>query len=389
MRGNNKNRFISMVLSNSNLTAAQKSRVVSLISRDAESEETGTLPSNDDAMNNLPIYRSPKDISKFLLAYNQDPILKYTCHPIDDINTIKEIVEKCGGELYSVKNHQSLIALRFSELYDKKKYNIDSKVMSLIRVYLTGKDFNRNDQTWSSLKIAENWHSKKLFDWSENNPGKIPNPGDNIAEFQCNEGYMLPKPIVSNLTGKKITTFGDVVMYFKSLFHIKRSDNLRDKLLYIYHNGYRCGTQDSHPWEEHLNLSFGKFDNKIELFTSVDKLLQAFVAILRICVDVQKRYYTEIPHIEVGFYKDPDDGRVCFSVHHINSEYQKTVEDTISRIGEQQRNLINNQINGICDLYIEANFGHDACYRVNLWDGNDRNKEVIPLMPGVKYILKF
>ena len=177
-------------------------------------------------------------------------------------------------------------------------------------------------------------------------------------------------------------------MYYKSLFHIKRDDNLRDKILYVYNNGYQTSEQKSLPWNEKVQLTHN-FDNSIELFTSVDKLLQAFVAIMKICIDVQKQYSKELPQIEVGFYREEKTCRVCFYVHHLNSEYRKSIDDTIKRIGEQQTNLIKNQINGLCDLYIQADFGNDHYAEINLWDGKPREAKNIKKIQGVKYILKY
>ena len=175
-------------------------------------------------------------------------------------------------------------------------------------------------------------------------------------------------------------------MYYKSLLHIKRDDNLQNKILYIYKKGYQTGDQNSHPWLDRIDLTIGEFDNNIELFTSVDKLLQAFGAILSICIENQVE---GIPHVEVGFYRESESKRVCFYVHHKNTQYHKGIEDSIKKIGEKQTLLIKNQINGICDLYIQADFGNDQYAEINLWDGKPRAAISIEKIEGVKYILKY
>ena len=190
-------------------------------------------------------------------------------------------------KVYSVKSHYHLILSRFTQLREKYRTTgkyLDGKVVSLMRVYITGETFHREPAAWSTQSITYNWHSPELWEWSNKNQGIVPNPGENIAEFICNEGYKLPKPFISNLSGKRISTFGDLVMYYKSLLHIKRDDNLQNKILYVYKKGYQTGDQNSHPWLDRVDLTIGEFDNNIELFTSVDKLLQAFGAILSICI---------------------------------------------------------------------------------------------------------
>lgn len=390
---NNSQKLISTLLANKKLTNTQREKLAALMIRDLNLVNPNQDGESDRNLlqSDLPEYHSSKDVMDFLLEYNQDPILKYTCHPIDDMNVINEIAEQCENKVYSVKSHYHLISSRFKQL--REKYNpkttgkyLDGKVLTLMRVYITGETFHRVASAWSTQSIEYNWHSPELWEWSNKNPGIVPNPGENIAEFLCNEGYKLPKTFISNLSGKRINTFGDLVMYYKSLLHIKRDDNLQNKILYIYKKGYQTGDQNSHPWLDRINLTIGKFDNNIELFTSVDKLLQAFGAILSICIENQVE---GIPHVEVGFYREPESKRVCFYVHHKNSQYHKGVEDSIKKIGEKQTLLIKNQINGICDLYIQADFGNDQYAEINLWDSKPRAAINIEKIEGVKYILKY
>lgn len=387
----NTQKFISTLLTNRKVTNTQRERIAALMIRELdlgspsqESESDSNLPKSD-----LPEYHSPSDVMKFLLEYNQDPILKYTCHPIDSSDVIKEIAEMCGGT-YTVEGHYHLISTRFKQLREEFKKSgkyLDSKVITLMKVYIDGTTLGKDTLPWSQLQIPYNWHTTELWIWSKKNPGIVPNPGENIAEELENEGYKLPKVLRSNLAAKKLKTFGDIVLYYKSLFHIKRDDNLRDKILYVYNNGYQTSEQKSLPWNKKVQLTHN-FDNSIELFTSVDKLLQAFVAIMKICINVQMQYSKELPQIEVGFYREKS-GRVCFYVHHQNSEYRKSIDDAIKRIGEQQTNLIKNQINGLCDLYIQADFGNDHYAELNLWDGKPREAKNIDKIQGVKYILKY
>ena len=120
----------------------------------------------------------------------------------------------------------------------------------------------------------------------------------------------------------------------------------------------------------------------MELYYTIPiiKLLDA------ICIENQAE---GIPHVEVGFYRELESKRVCFYVHHKNSQYRKGIEDSINKIGEKQTLLIKNQINGICELYIQADFGNGQYAEINLWDGKRRTAKDIEKMEGVKYILKY
>ena len=277
---NNSQKLISTLLANKKLTNAQREKIAILMIRDLDLANTNQdgESNGDFPKSNLPEYRSAKDVMDFLLEYNQDPILKYTCHPIDDLSVINEIAEQCENKVYSVKSHYHLILSRFTQLREKYRATgkyLDGKVVSLMRVYITGETFRREPASWSTQSITYNWHSPELWEWSNKTPGIVPNPGENIAEFICNEGYKLPKPFISNLSGKRISTFGDLVMYYKSLLHIKRDDNLQNKILYVYKKGYQTGDQNSHPWlavpKIHLCiLIVTKISLNIQIANSID-----------------------------------------------------------------------------------------------------------------------
>jgi hypothetical protein len=49
--------------------------------------------------------------------------------------------------------------------------------------------------------------------------------------------------------------------------------------------------------------------------------------------------------------------------------------------------LIENQINGLCDLHIRAKFENNQNYELNLWDGKERKAKLIPMFDGVQYLL--
>lgn len=400
--------FIYFFTHNKSLTRAQKLKIDVLLARDFANKknnyniETANEPNivgKEKSKTNVKMdscekdyrekYIPPKNLQLFLRRFNQNDVLKYTCHEIDTDETIREICDLCGSEEYTVKKHSELISKAFDELNNQlisDKIFKDPKMFALISVYLTGETKSGQKQ-WSSLNVDTTWSSKELLDWSENNPGVIPSPGKNIAKKQKNTGYELPKAIRSNLTGNRILTFKELVLYFKSLFHIRRDNSLRDILSYV--------NKEEHYVEQNISIFFSeeRFGNNIELFTDVDKLVQTYKHILDICRKCHKEGEKII--IELSFYAE--ENHVFFCIHDKESVYGKNLMAATTRIGELQKPLIYHKINGLCDLIIEADFDNKEYARIALWHENSRplsekpNVEVERLnsCQGVKYILRF
>ena len=382
--------FIKLMLQNRNLSLNDKKRLVLLATREIEKEDNLVEGAkHNNGTEDYISYISPKDLQLFLYRFNQDSILKYTCHEIDTIETKEEICNLCGTQEYSIRKHSGIISKAFEDLNntlrDEKVFK-EPNMYALMSVYLTGS--TPGGQTkWSSLKIDTNWASPELFAWGDNNPDTIPSPGKNIARRQTNKGYELPKALKSNLNGSRILTFKELVLYFKSLFHIRRDNSLRDILNYI--------NEVEQYADNNINIVFSdeKFKNNIELFTNVEKLVQAYKRIIEICkschIDEEKI------NVELSFFEE--EGFIYLCIHDINSVYGKNLDAATKRIGEQQKKLIKNQINGLCDLFIEADFDNQEYARIALWNENcgPQSEELyievnkIDHCQGVKYILRF
>ena len=381
------------MLQNRNLSVNDKKRLILLATQ--EIEQGGNTPfdvklieKKDDNRKNIK-YIPPKNLQEFLYRFNQDSILKYTCHEIDTDDTIREICNLCKTEEYSLRKHSELISQAFEELNKKlitDKIYKDSKMYAMMSVYLTGT--TKNGQTeWSSLNIQTNWACKELLEWGDNNPGIVPSPGRNIARKQRNNGYELPKALKSDLSGNRILAWKELVIYFKSLFHIRRDNSLLDILRHI--------NEVEKYSEKNINIIFteDKFKSNVELLTNVDKLLQAYKRIIEICKSCHKD--NELLLIELSFYEE--DGIVYFMIHDKKSIYGKNLDAATKRIGESHSKLIEKQINGLCDLYIEADFDNQEFARIALWNENSNPLGELPNIDvkrlnncqGVKYILKF
>jgi hypothetical protein len=333
-------------------------------------------------------YTSPKNLQLFLREFNQDDVLKYTCHQIDTDEVIDSICKECSNEKYDFAKHSELIRKHFELLTQKFKQNeihLDSKMYALISTYLTGtsgKKDQREKKDWSSNGIDINWNSPQILEWAKEHPHIVPAPGKNIAKKQKSNGYTLPYAFKSNITGTRIKSFTDLVIFFKSQFHIRKDNSLRTILEKV-----------SSKWKpEDVQISFveSEFNDSVELFTDVDKLIQAYQKIVEICIENRSEDNEPI-QIQLSFYDDAETKSTFFCIHHLNTVYKKTSKNSTERIGTAHSNLISKQINGLSDLYIEARFGDGVSGRLNLWDGNDEFKfqSLQEDITGVKYILRF
>ena len=174
----NYNAFISGLLSNPSTTKEDRERIVDLLLKERDkgfvTEEqvvqiirryTGSKdskgevdqPQSSDTINNDSSgdgvkYKSPKDTHDFLVAYNQDSILKYTCHNIDDEDVINEINKECGVAEYDFDKHLHIIQDHFNLL--KKGRYIHYRILNLISAYLTGKTMKGEASEWSSSNVC-------------------------------------------------------------------------------------------------------------------------------------------------------------------------------------------------------------------------------------------
>jgi hypothetical protein len=337
--------------------------------------EGNTPPPNSDLPKK---YINPKNLSDFLLAYNQDPVLKYTCHEIDDNDVINEINKECGTSEYNLVEHQKIIEKRFIGLVDKRF--ISHHIKNLILVYLTGKSYTGSYNLWSSERISINWNSPEILEWSIQNPGLVPNPGINIVRKNKNKGFTFKKAFPSSLMGVRINSFTKLVLHFKHLTHIRADNSLLKIILRI---------NETEGWNKKINfkVTADKFSENIELFTDVDKLIQAYNDLIKIILDVSEKGSLNMPKVELEFKEKNSD--VYFIIHHTNSIYQHTVADTIKRVGTGYTDLIKYKINGLCNFHVKADFGNGRFAEINIWDGEERKERKVSQFDGVEYRLIF
>ncbi|MFB9119976.1 hypothetical protein ACFFUE_02100 [Bergeyella porcorum] len=395
--------FIQEFIKIGKLTQQQKDKMLEIIITDkavgkaaisaeeVPSDGNSKYPSNKSS---LPDFKDPfgkKSLSKFILAYNQDPLLKYTWHTVDgetieyedESLTIKDYIKKlCNSDVYSVREHQKLLKTRFDEL--KSAYSLNKQIQTLLNVYLTGEDFYGKPKKWSSNEVEINWRSENLLKWSDENKDCIPHANGNLKNSQKNNVYKLPKPFNSKLNGKRIRDFSELVIHCKNLFHIRTDNSLKSILEYII--------EQNKDWRDKINFEFVNFQENITLFTDVDKLCQFFKEFVRLIINELPEKIKNSKHqIELSFTEK--DEYINFVIHHISIDcpyYGKSSSDTIRRLGNSYTSMIN-KINGMCELWLEADFPDEPSYRINLWteQTSRHSKTEIKKVGGVKHILKF
>jgi hypothetical protein len=394
--------FIKEILVDVRLKPEQRERVLQLASREMEGEKnldmrvtelekilskgTEFLKSNFQDKKEKPKkllekgtvnYLAPDRLKKFLFTFNQNKILRSTCHDIDS-DELQIINSYCNTKEYSFQNHLKVVSEEY--LNHDKTNDAPFGVKALFRAYLLGKNYqNENAEYWSLAdKIQINWSSPGLMDWSIRNKGFPPHPSEGLEEQLETVGFEF-KPFTSVTLGRTIQNFRDLVIHFKHLFHIRSDNSLKS----IIKNKNRSFVD-----KIDFIIDDVKFPSNIELFTDVERLIKIYEKILSLALeaavssDIDPR-----PRIKLSF-SECENG-IDFSIHHINSQYGKTLEQTFRRgIGKTYSQLFTLS-NGYCDLYLNADFGQSHSASINLWDGKEWMEGKLDSIQGVEHVLRF
>lgn len=381
----NKYDFIADLLENKKLTTAQRElfllltkeeiRKDALIGEDIEErirklekivngdgiesfnkeQENNILNESKQTNIELDKYFEPSSLYKYLFDYNQNQILKSTCHEIDS-NELENILNYCGTEKYDFEKHLEKILEAFQE-HDKKF--APGIVKAVIRGYLTGKTFDgRQIEGWSPHTFSFNWSSLELKNWCRQNQGVPPNIDEGLMEQIEKTGYELRTPLVLK-NGNSIRTFSDLVICFKRLFHIRNDNSLKSLIL---------RENEARGWNNRIKFQIDDtdFPNNIEFFTDVDKLIKAYNIIIELTLE-QKRNTSEKVYIKLSLTEK--DNTIEFSILHKKSVYGKTIKNTTEdRLGTKYFGLVKYQINGLCNFYVQADFENKESYRIGIWN---------------------
>lgn len=331
---------------------------------------------SEQKSNNLPQYLDPYHLYVFLFEYNQNPILRTTCHDID-ANELKSIMEFCKTESYIFKEHLKSIITAY-EVHEKA-YFATFQIKALIRGYLTGKDYNDKITGWTTRNIKINWSSSHINDWVIQNPNTPPNLNEIGAGNQEIELSEINPQIISAITANPIQNFTQLVLHFKNLFHLKSGLQSLKEIIKRVNSEKR--------WNDKVDFKIenAEFSNNLEHFTDVEKLIQAYNKLIELIIEQHKN--NDKPKVNLRYYEENQ--QVLFSIHHLNGVYNKTIENAIDRLGQSYTSLIEKQINGLCNLRLKADFDNEKYAEINLWDGYNRNSKEIHTFQGVEHILEF
>ena len=325
-----------------------------------------------------PKYFDPYHLYKFLFEYNQNPVLRSTCHDADS-DTIETINEYCESENYCFSKHLNKIIETYVE---HEKNNAPPLVKALIRGYLTGKDYKGNElkEGWSTGKININWSSTQLTKWISKYKNIPPNINEVIAGDLEIELFQINPQLISPISYEPIQNFTQLVLHFKNLFHLKSGNQSLKSVLDRFNLLKK--------WHEKISFDISEnfFSNNLEHFTDVDKLTQAYNKLLQLIVE--QHFGDDKPKVKLSYYEENQN--VYLSIQHLNGKYNKSIESTLTRpIGDKYEDLIKNQINGLCNLHLRADFGNGKYAEINLWDGEELKSKEIQPFEGVEHLLKF
>jgi len=312
---------------------------------------------------------------KFLESYNQNFILKSTCHEIDS-NELRSICKYCETQEYDFNKH----LLRIKEEFEKHSKRIAPPfIKAMIRTYLTGTNQEKNDKGWSEDDIKVNWCSNdvRFFSMSNNIP---PNLSRQLQK-QKNLSSLKFTQFKSKINGNTIQNFRELTLHFKNLIHFRDDNSLKSVLVNI---------NEQNEYENKVNfiINDDEFPTNIEIFTDVDKVGQAYDEIINLIIKKHKN--EEKPKVQLKLTQTKES--VKLSIHHLNSIYLKSLEDFKKRpIGQTYENLIKNQIHGIMNFYLRAELQGNQHISVNLYNEEERiiDQELLPNFSGVEHIFEF
>jgi hypothetical protein len=381
--------FISDLLQSRKLDAAERERVFSLVAREinfmeskgdfilaeieaikakisADQQEI-VLPSEDadssTSLPNLPIYIHPQNNAEFLKELNQDPILKSLTHNTDT-NQLITINEALGIIHYDFEKHLKEIHLRYGALGRKYRNKLSKGLGEKTYQYIHGKN------QWSEDKITMSWSHPDLLLWAQENPGKCPNSSPDVS----NKIFKFTRIATKN--GDQLQTMPELVLFFKKQLSIRSDNNLYNLI-----EGWNI------PFREQALFNLEKLHSNVEFFTDVEKLHQAYRQFVQLCIECLPNHKPKID-LSVHIEKTGRRNKIVFSIWQTNAKCNRTKEDLLDRYGATFTNLINQQINGLCDWTIDADFGDEDYAHISIWPKSHEFHD-IEKMEGLRYNLIF
>jgi len=314
-------------------------------------------------INNLPEYINPINLSSFLYEYNQNPILKTTCHLIDS-GELMNILKHTKKQKYSFKKHKTAIEQEYYSLLKKYRGRTFRSTNALIGEYLN----NFKNKGWTVDKIMMNWSSPELNEWAKINPGAPPNPDPGLGK-----PFKFFKPIELK-SGHTLNNFSELVLHFKKQIQFKLAHSVLDMV-----------NEVNFQYRKDAKFNVSGIRENIQLFTDTGKVKQIYNALIKMSIAHFKEVENEdMPVFYLSFEEVKN--KIIFSIHNINSQFGKSVHNIESRYGQDFTNLIDKQINGVCDFSLTADFNGEYA-DISIWP--QKKAKIIPDFKGVQFNLIF
>ena len=90
------------------------------------------------------------------------------------------------------------------------------------------------------------------------------------------------------------------------------------------------------------------------------------------------------------------DNSIYFSIHDFNGVYGKSLESAKNRLFGGSYSVLVKKLNGVCNIYLQANFGQNVFSKLTIWDNeyNVQEKRIEQKVDknftnGVEHIFEF
>jgi hypothetical protein len=378
--------FITQLLDRDQLKADHRERIVKLAAKEIEKdrilgidfdnrlkalEEKISRPEDKKIKN--PKYIDTRQLSIFLKDYNKDPILMCTSHEVD-VEILANILKWTELQQFDFVSFIKLAQERYRQLKSKHRI-IYEYIYPRINTYLFGPS-KADNSGWSDDHIMITWQSPALLEWASRHPGIPPNPCFSVAKNYRNTGFEF-EPI--RTYRRDVRNMRELVIYFKNTIRINHENNLKSILQAINEKYEFDKILDIELYESRIAIN-------VELFTDVDKLIQCYKDIIAMIVKLPLQRETSKHRVQIDFAIT--DNTIHFSILHINSIFSKTANNLLDRLGDRHDKLVKKVV-GLCDLYLNADFGNGHYYRINLFDKYLPYATEIPPIEGVQHEMVF
>ncbi|WP_343305169.1 hypothetical protein AAHN97_26910 [Chitinophaga niabensis] len=319
----------------------------------------------------LPQYKNPKNLARFLTSLNSNTILKSTTHSID-ADLYDELLYRMGIPSYDYETHFKYIKKEYDELLQQYRTALPPAIVAKLNEFY----FFEKKTGWSEAHIRIGWFSEEIKTWCRNHPGCCPNPGNDM-EYLSPNLFRRERDVDNNV----LNNFQDIIDSLKMQIECRDKSYLENALWKLNFDKFR-----------QLNITLDGITKCLQFYTDVEKLKQAYKNIIHMCIEEHNKKNGSLKdlQIEVSLKKEKrtTDDVVILSILHKGSVFGKDITPPF-RYGKSLTNLIQNQLNGMCNLELQTVLPDGRSVIFDLWP---KGNSIIPLhesMNGVQFNLIF